>query len=64
MTHCGRFFSTLDVILIQQVHPAKLKAGDISRRKKVKEKRPSPFLFLLTANLIKDSASYKRILAA
>jgi hypothetical protein len=64
MTHSGRIFSTLDVILIQQVRPAQLNAGDISRSKKVKEKRPSPFLFLLSANRNKDSASYKRILAA
>jgi hypothetical protein len=28
------------------VQTAQLKAGDISRRKKVKEKRPSPFLFI------------------
>ena len=45
MTHNACFFSTLGVILIQQVIPAKSGAGDISRRKKVKEKRPSPFLF-------------------
>ena len=38
------FFYTLQTILIKQV-TAKLEAGDISRRKKVKEKRPSPFLF-------------------
>jgi hypothetical protein len=50
MTQSGEIFSTLDVILIQQVYPAKLVAGDISRRIKVKEKRPSPFLFLLHAN--------------
>ena len=63
MTHCGRIFSTLGVILIQQVRPATLVAGDISRRKKVKEKRPSPLLFLSTGNLKPEEASYKRILA-
>jgi hypothetical protein len=63
MTHSGRIFSTLGVILIQQVRPATLVAGDISRRKKVKEKRPSPLLFLRTGNLKPEEASYKRILA-
>jgi hypothetical protein len=51
MMHCARFLSTLEVILIQQVISAKLVAGDISRRKKVKEKRPSPFLFYVPSNL-------------
>jgi hypothetical protein len=43
----GVFFLplSLDIIIDIAASTAQLKAGDISRRKKVKEKRPSPFLF-------------------
>ena len=35
----------LSVIIDKAGNTANFQAGDISRRKKVKEKRPSPFLF-------------------
>lgn len=35
---------------------ANFQAGDISRRKKVKEKRPSPFLFTAIVNNRRDNA--------
>jgi hypothetical protein len=38
-------FSTLVIDYNKAAFAAECKAGDISRRKKVKEKRPSPFLF-------------------
>ena len=42
----GSIFSTLQIYLIPAaVKTAQTVAGDISRRKKVKEKRPSPLLF-------------------
>jgi len=43
--HTGRIFSTLHIYNNRAVYLLNLVAGDISRRKKVKEKRPSPFLF-------------------
>ena len=55
------FFYTLQTILIKQV-TAKLEAGDISRRKKVKEKRPSPFLLSIgchsIVNLVKKYSGH------